>query len=112
MQRLFVYGSLQPGGPNEHVLAAIGGEWQAAVVRGVLIEVGWGARIGFPGMLIDDEGDEIAGHVFSSPRLAAFWDELDAFEGPEYERQLTVVTLQDGSKVSAHAYVLRTRPRK
>ena len=27
VERLFVYGSLQPGGPNEHVLAAIGGEW-------------------------------------------------------------------------------------
>ena len=30
--RLFVYGSLQPGGPNEHVLAETGGDWQPGVI--------------------------------------------------------------------------------
>lgn len=29
IERLFVYGSLGPGRPNEHVLAVIGGNWQS-----------------------------------------------------------------------------------
>ncbi|KAB0731143.1 gamma-glutamylcyclotransferase, partial [Pseudomonas aeruginosa] len=27
MQRLFVYGSLGPGRPNEHLMQKIGGQW-------------------------------------------------------------------------------------
>ena len=29
IQRLFVYGTLAPGRPNEHVLSEIGGSWEA-----------------------------------------------------------------------------------
>ena len=48
--RLFVYGTLAPGRPNEHVLAAIPGSWEAATVKGKLFQEGWGARAGFPGI--------------------------------------------------------------
>ena len=34
IQRLFVYGTLVPGGPNEHVLSDIGGTWIEASVNG------------------------------------------------------------------------------
>jgi gamma-glutamylcyclotransferase (GGCT)/AIG2-like uncharacterized protein YtfP len=30
--RLFVYGTLAPGRPNEHVLADLGGTWEPAYV--------------------------------------------------------------------------------
>ena len=32
MERLFVYGTLAPGRPNEHVLGEIEGSWEAATV--------------------------------------------------------------------------------
>ena len=107
MERLFIYGSLQPGGPNEHVLAAIGGEWEPAVIRGNLVERGWGASIGYPGIVLDESGNDVHGHVFSSSNLNANWDSLDEFEGEEYERIVTTVTLPRGEQVQAHVYVLR-----
>ena len=107
MERLFIYGSLQPGGPNEHVLTAIGGEWEPAVIKGSLVERGWGAKIGYPGLVIDESGNEVHGHVFSSPNLNAKWAYLDEFEGEEYERIVASVTLQSGEQVRAHVYVLR-----
>ncbi len=108
MERLFIYGSLQPGGPNEHVLAAIGGEWEPAVIKGNLIEAGWGAGIGYPGLVIDANGNDVHGHVFASSNLRAKWAELDEFEGKEYERIVASVTLLSGEQVEAYVYVLRT----
>ena len=107
MERLFIYGSLQPGGPNEHVLAAIGGEWEPAAIKGHLVEKGWGASIGYPGIVVDETGNDVHGHVFSSSNLNAKWDYLDEFEGEEYERIVTSVTLRNGEQVQAHVYVLR-----
>jgi gamma-glutamylcyclotransferase (GGCT)/AIG2-like uncharacterized protein YtfP len=107
MERLFVYGSLQPGGPNEHVLAAIGGDWQPAVIRGRLVESGWGASLGYPGPVPDDNGEDVPGHLFSSPDLAAAWASLDEMEGAEYERRLAFITLAGGQRLQAHVYVLR-----
>lgn len=66
MQRLFVYGSLGPGRPNEHLMQKIGGQWQAASLRGRLLEKGWGAGMGFPGLAIDADGEEILA-MCSSP---------------------------------------------
>lgn len=40
IERLFVYGSLAPGRPNEHILAAIPGTWEPASVSGRLREEG------------------------------------------------------------------------
>lgn len=107
MQRLFIYGSLRPGGPNEHVLAEIGGEWEPAIIKGNLVERGWGASIGYPGIVIDESGDDVHGHIFSSSNLDAKWDYLDEFEGEEYERIVTSVTLRSGEQVQSHIYVLR-----
>lgn len=109
MERLFIYGSLQPGGPNERVLAGIEGEWERAVIKGKLVEDGWGADLGYPALVIDDQGDEIAGYVFTSERLSAAWTDLDEFEGEQYERVVATVTLEDGTRVRAHVYVLQRR---
>ncbi len=107
MERLFIYGSLQPGGPNEHLLAAIGGEWEPAVIQGRLVEKGWGASMGYPGLMVGDDGADVHGHLFSSSNLSAKWAHLDEFEGEEYERILRPVTLRSGEQVQAHVYVLR-----
>jgi gamma-glutamylcyclotransferase (GGCT)/AIG2-like uncharacterized protein YtfP len=107
VERLFVYGTLGPGRPNEHVMLNIGGTWQTASLKGRLAQAGWGAEMGFPGLVIADDGDAIEGYVFSSENFAAHWAALDEFEGAEYQRVLTQVTLADGSPLDAYVYALR-----
>ena len=107
MTSLFVYGTLQPGGPNADVLSPISGTWQKATVSGRLVEAGWGAELGYPGLRLIQEGEAIQGSVLTSADLDTFWDELDAFEGAQYERVLTSVTLESGENLAAFVYALR-----
>jgi gamma-glutamylcyclotransferase (GGCT)/AIG2-like uncharacterized protein YtfP len=104
--RLFVYGTLAPGRSNAHVLAPIPGEWEPATVTGTLVAEGWGAAAGYPGIILDEHGAEVAGFLFSSDALAEHWRRLDAFEGEGYERVLTTVTRRDGTAVEAYVYAL------
>ena len=105
--RLFVYGTLAPGRPNEHVLAGVPGEWEPATVGGELFEEGWGAAAGFPAIIVKEDGPEVHGFLFSSPNLSEHWQRLDDFEGDGYERALTTVTLRGGERAEAYIYVLR-----
>jgi gamma-glutamylcyclotransferase (GGCT)/AIG2-like uncharacterized protein YtfP len=105
--RLFVYGTLAPGRPNEHVLADVAGTWQPAQVNGHLLEQGWGAAVGFPAMVLDEHGPEVDGYLLSSDALDRAWERLDEFEGDGYERVLTRVRLEEGGTVEAFIYVLR-----
>ena len=105
--RLFVYGTLAPGRPNEHVLADVPGEWEPATVTGTLLQEGWGAAAGYPGIVLDKHGGEVEGFLFSSERLAEHWARLDEFEGEGYERVVTTVKLKDGTVVDAYIYKLR-----
>lgn len=107
MERLFIYGSLAPGRPNEHVLADVPGSWEAASVLGTLREEGWGAAMGFPGLDLDEQGKTIEGLVFSSDQLADHWARLDAFEGDAYRRIPAAVRLASGQTVEAYVYALR-----
>lgn len=109
-ERLFVYGTLAPGRQNEHMLRGVAGVWRPALVRGRLFEHGWGAGLGFPGIVLDDAGPEVHGLVFSSQQLGEHWQRLDDFEGEGYARVLTTAYLDDGEAVSAHVYVLRALP--
>jgi gamma-glutamylcyclotransferase (GGCT)/AIG2-like uncharacterized protein YtfP len=106
-ENLFVYGTLGPGRPNEHVLKAIGGVWENATVRGKLRQEGWGAEMGYPGMDLNKNGEEIEGFVFISENLSNHWEVLDDFEGEGYERVVTQAKLKDGSMVDAYIYILR-----
>ncbi len=103
--RLAVYGSRAPGRPNHHVLADVGGTWTPGTVRGVLHEAGWGARLGFPGIRLDDRAGEVGVQVLESTALLDRWAELDAFEGPGYRRSVAVVSTPDGP-VEAWIYEL------
>lgn len=106
MEYLFVYGSLAPNRPNAHVLERIGGTFSPAFIRGRLKAEGWGAAMGFDGLVLDDEGGRIDGFVFCSDCLAAHWPELDAFEGDGYRRVKVRAVLTDGAGVEAWVYAL------
>ena len=104
---LFVYGTLAPGRNNEHVLTNIGGTWEPAAVKGHLKDEGWGAEMGYPGIVLDEAGEDIQGYIFSSNNLDKHWDDLDEFEGEEYKRVLVEVQKKDSSLIEAFIYVLR-----
>ena len=106
IQHLFVYGSLRPGCSNADVLAGLTGEWQPGTVIGQLFESGWGADLGYPGLKLTDSGTPVSGQVLTSPDLADFGAELDAFEGEQYERVLAEVTLSTGELIEAHVYTV------
>ena len=107
VQRLFVYGTLAPGRPNEDVLKEIGGSWEDATVTGTLHSKGWGAELGYPAIVLGEHGEDVPGFLFSSDRLSENWSMLDEFEGEAYERVLAVARLRDDRTVDAYVYVLK-----
>jgi gamma-glutamylcyclotransferase (GGCT)/AIG2-like uncharacterized protein YtfP len=105
MERLATYGTLRPGEQNHGQVSGLRGRWFSGSVRGRLLDVGWGAGYGFPGLVLDDTGDSIPVQVLESPDLQAHWDRLDEFEGDEYRRvRVTVAT--EGGPVDAFMYVV------
>ncbi|EDV0840352.1 MULTISPECIES: gamma-glutamylcyclotransferase family protein [Enterobacteriaceae] len=107
MESLFVYGTLGPGRPNAHILENIGGIWQEGHVGGSLLEKGWGAEMGYPGIVLDDSGNRVQGFLFTSESLPNHWDILDDFEGSEYERVPVKVTTFTGQTVQSCIYMLK-----
>lgn len=108
MEKLFVYGTLGPGRPNEHILKKIGGTWKKGFVRGRLFKEGWGSEMGFPGIRLEEKVETIQGFVFYSNKLGDCWAVLDKFEGAAYQRIKTVITLEDTEEeVEAFIYALK-----
>jgi gamma-glutamylcyclotransferase (GGCT)/AIG2-like uncharacterized protein YtfP len=107
IEYLFVYGTLAPGRPNEHVLGDVPGSWEPATVRGDLVDHGWGAAVGFPALVLRERGPEVHGSLFASDALVEHWVSLDEFEGSGYERVLTRARPGTGDDVQAWVYVGR-----
>jgi gamma-glutamylcyclotransferase (GGCT)/AIG2-like uncharacterized protein YtfP len=103
--RLAVYGSLAPGEVNHDQLQGLEGRWFEGTVRGTLVEIGWGAALGFPAIVLDGDGDMVSVRVFESADLPAHWERLDGFEGPGYHRSVTTVDTAEG-EIEANIYVL------
>ncbi len=103
--RLATYGTLAPGRVNNHELAGLNGHWRQGTVRGRLFEIGWGAALGYPGMILDPSAKFIEVHVFESPDLPDHWQRLDEFEGKGYRRVVTKVCTADGD-IDASIYVV------
>ena len=74
-------------------------------MRGSLVEAGWGAKFGYPGLILDPDGASIEVFVFESRALLHHWDRLDAFEGPGYRRIAADVSTAEGV-FPASIYVL------
>ncbi len=104
---LATYGTLAPGRPNHHQLAGLAGDWQQGTVRGRLVDAGWGAGLGYPGLILDPAGDTIEVHIFQSADLPEHWQRLDEFEGTGYQRVTTQVTMAGGNEQDASIYVVR-----
>jgi gamma-glutamylcyclotransferase (GGCT)/AIG2-like uncharacterized protein YtfP len=103
--RLATYGTLAPGRKNHSQLSDLPGRWFVGHVRGSLVEAGWGAELGYPGMILDLEGAPIEVCVFESHVLADHWQRLDAFEGSGYCRVAVDVSTEEGL-LPASIYVL------
>lgn len=107
--RLATYGTLAPGRPNHGQLSHLPGRWLIGHVRGSLIKAGWGATLGYPGLILDPDGPLVEVNVFESPALPRHWPRLDAFEGPGYRRVAVAVSTAEGV-LPASIYVLAHPP--
>ncbi len=103
--RLAVYGTLAPGRVNHHQLSALAGTWQRGTVKGNLVASGWGAVLGFPGLILDPLGASVEVELFESQELPEHWARLDEFEGSGY-RRVTAMVKTAGGERSAWIYVL------
>ena len=103
--RLAVYGTLAPGRVNHGQISALKGTWRRGTVKGKLISSGWGAAIGFPGLILDPLGPAVDVDLFESPELPEHWARLDEFEGSGYQRVVTTVNAEEGERC-AWIYVL------
>jgi gamma-glutamylcyclotransferase (GGCT)/AIG2-like uncharacterized protein YtfP len=89
--KLFVYGSLQPGRENHHMLSELKGTWMKGYVTGDLVDQGWGASLGYPAMVWNPDGEKINGQLLISEELPDHWQRLDELEGKDYKRILVPV---------------------
>ncbi|MGB7403607.1 gamma-glutamylcyclotransferase [Arcobacter sp. KX21116] len=104
---LFVYGTLMPNCPNAHVLEKIVGKFVPATVKGFLVDAGWSASMGYPGIRLDANGDTVHGFLFTSSNLINHWDYLDDFEGNEFVRTPVTVERYDELEVDTYIYTLK-----
>lgn len=108
-EQLFVYGTLAPSRENAHILADLKGTWTPATIRGTLYANGWGAALGYPAVIPDEDGDLIKGFIFKSKDLAEHWQRIDEFEGEGYERISVIAEFEDGSVTQAYVYALNPK---
>ena len=107
--RLATYGTLAPGRQNHGQLSDLPGRWLVGHVRGSLVEAGWGAKLGYPALILDPAGDPVEVFLFESEALAHHWRRLDAFEGAGYRRAVVDVSTEEGV-LPASIYVLAEAP--
>ena len=100
-QLVFIYGSLRRGGSNHFRMA--GAEFIASgTITGRMYRIDW-----YPGLVLDEAGDEIHGEVYSvGPELLSALDVFEGFsageiQGSEYRRVQTTVVQQDSSTLTA-----------
>jgi gamma-glutamylcyclotransferase (GGCT)/AIG2-like uncharacterized protein YtfP len=108
---LIVYGTLAPIRSNHFVIEHIKGNWQHAIIRGKLENMGWGAGSGYYGFKFvnTEEQQEINAFVLSSDELIANWHMLDEFEGDEYKRVLAKYELQNGEVGIGYIYAINAK---
>jgi gamma-glutamylcyclotransferase (GGCT)/AIG2-like uncharacterized protein YtfP len=78
-------------------------------MRGSLYDLGR-----YPGVMRDSKSRRVYGELYEIPDDAAdrALDALDQYEGSEFVRRRVFVTMGDGRRRGAWAYLLRKRPPK
>ncbi len=105
--RLATYGTLRIGHVGHDVVAPVGGHWSEGFVRGWYSPDGFGRTLGFPGVILDPDGELIAVSVLHAAALDQWWPVVDDYEGPCYERVVTDVVDEQGTViVAAQIYVV------
>jgi gamma-glutamylcyclotransferase (GGCT)/AIG2-like uncharacterized protein YtfP len=74
-------------------------------VRGQLLQEGWGAELGYPGIVRTSGGSTVDVLIFETSHLPDHWTKLDEFEGSGYRRTITKVSTTEGDLL-ASIYVL------
>jgi len=97
---LAVYGTLAPGQENHGQIATIAGRWMLGTLRGRLVPEGWGAALGYPGLVLDLEGPAVEAHVHESDDLPVHRARLDGFERPGYRRLPVTVDLAPAPRIA------------
>ena len=108
--RLFVYGTLRRRAPQrQHPLMREARYVASASVSGVLYDLGK-----YPGLMrTRRQGKRVSGELYELPddHAVAMIAALDVYEGGEYVRRRVYVTLANGGRRAAWAYLLRRRPK-
>ena len=66
---IFLYGTLQLGKQNQHILKELNGTWKKGYVIRTLINKGWGSEYRFPGLKLNKNRSKICGMLFQSKEL-------------------------------------------
>jgi gamma-glutamylcyclotransferase (GGCT)/AIG2-like uncharacterized protein YtfP len=101
--RLFVYGTLRRGSPNKYadLLQANAQFLGNARMRGRLLQFA-----NYPGAVLSDQpGEWVPGELYElqNPSILSI---LDKYEGSEFKRVQTTVSLDDGPALETWAYLV------
>lgn len=88
-ERLCVYGTLRPGEENHHLMKPLKGQWDDVTYRGYFSPPDESYE--YPRIAWAPHGEENPANLMISSQLPSHWAELDAFEGDDYCRLLTIV---------------------
>ncbi len=88
---LFVYGTLAPGRPNEHILSKVGGTWEKASIKGKLKEEGWGAEMGYPGVVLGQNEEKVKGLLAQILEQTRGKLEKIGINNPDYDADLAKI---------------------
>lgn len=108
---LIIYGTLAPNKPNHSKIEHIKGKWLKGIVKGRLVNAGWGAELGYFGFKHApiEEQVHIEAYILFSDELVDNWDHLDAFEGAEYQRVLALFELENREIGVGNIYALNDK---
>jgi gamma-glutamylcyclotransferase (GGCT)/AIG2-like uncharacterized protein YtfP len=105
---IIVYGTLAPNKPNHSKIEHINGRWSKGIIKGKLVEEGWGAELGYFGFKHSsiDEQENIEAYILFSDELINNWTYLDEFEGNGYRRMLAKFELENGEFGVGNIYAI------
>jgi gamma-glutamylcyclotransferase (GGCT)/AIG2-like uncharacterized protein YtfP len=101
LDRLFVYGTMRTGQTARSLIANSITKCLSAHTSGAI----YAFPMGYPGFT-EAEGGKVVGEVLWLTDLAATFGLLDAYEGEDFARIITQVTLDTGEEIWAWLYAL------